>query len=109
MQHECCLVCNVFQSVANMVPATEEPQRISVVARASPAVVGLLDTLCTGPSQFQSLLTGLCCCHNDQTGPGEMVRKEQSLKEHCDIQGDLKVLLCEKSATGKMFVCSDWI
>lgn len=32
MQHECCLVCNVFQSVANMVPATEEPQRISVVA-----------------------------------------------------------------------------
>lgn len=31
MQHECCLVCNVFQSVANMVPATGEPQRISVV------------------------------------------------------------------------------
>jgi len=37
--------CNVFQSVGNMVPATEAPQRISVVARASPAVVGLLDTL----------------------------------------------------------------
>lgn len=32
MRHECCLVCNVFQSVVNVVPATEEPQRISVVA-----------------------------------------------------------------------------
>lgn len=41
MQHECCLVCNVFQSVANMVPATEGPQRISVVAEL-PCCGGLI-------------------------------------------------------------------
>lgn len=34
MQHVCCLVCNVFQSVANMVLATEKPQEnYSVVAK----------------------------------------------------------------------------
>lgn len=60
-------------------------------------------TLCTGPSQFESLLRGLCCCHNDQTGRCEMVRGEQWLKQHWDIQGDLNVLISERSVTGKMF------
>lgn len=87
VQHGCCLVYKVFHSVVNMVPATEEPQRISVVAEL-PYCGGLISTLCAGPSQFQSLLTGLCCCHRNQIGPGETVRKEQSLKEHFDIRGE---------------------
>lgn len=81
MQHECCLVCNVFQSVGNMVSATVEPQRISVVTELPLLWWGLLDTLSTGLSYFQSLLTELHYCLKDQTDTSEIARNEQSLKD----------------------------
>lgn len=34
--------CNVFQSVASMVPATQQPQRISAVCESFPSWGGLL-------------------------------------------------------------------
>lgn len=53
LQHVCVPVCNVFQSVANMVPATGGPQRTTVWLQSFSCCGGLIGhTLHMGLSRF---------------------------------------------------------
>lgn len=69
MQHECCLVCNVFQSVANM-SLPQENHRGSVWSQSFSCCGGLIGrTQQRGRPTFSHCCRGLSCCHRDQTRP----------------------------------------